>query len=551
MATGMRKILTVVAAPARKAAAMMKKAATPLRKAVSPLRKVAAPFARALAPLAKHLAPLSKGPAFLRKGVVALREKARAAKLTIATCGLALFLGLFISLMGINSYAVMVALVVGLAAMVVACFILYAGVHGREWAISLSFILITFTIDATFRRRGDMADSGMDAQTLLKLVLWGGGFLIGALNFSHIKNALAESVPLRWLLAFATWSFFSTVYSITPTYTFGGGFGYLALLCFVAVVVQKLGMAKLRMGAIYACGLLTTSALALYAVMPSIAVAQLENGSTPRLCGLTGSPNNLGRTAAIALFFIFFAVRDKQVKFWRPDIAIIALSAVVSLLMSWSRTSLAGVIAAIAIVFLRRRILLMLWGAIGVLTTFFAMILANVDWDRLISVFSRHGSLSELTTLTGRTAIWHFVWNAIEKKPLLGYGYGSTKLLISSGFWTVFGWTTTSAHNMFLQALVTTGAVGALCIVMVILLQLRDFVKRPNDMADAAFIFVLITGFSEAGAVGVAPNLLTIFWLMSLVVPRGERVAEQVPEQVQPLRGESWALPARPTGSWT
>jgi len=459
-----------------------------------------------------------------------LKEKVAAARGALLVCGAASFLGLVITVAGVHSAVTMAVLIVGLCALVAASCVLYAGVHGKEWAISTSFILITFTIDATFRRRGDMADSGMDAQTLLKLLLWGGGFLIGALNFAHIKRAVVESTPLRWLLAFAVWSFFSTVYSITPAYTFGGGFGHLALLCFVAVVVQTVGMDKLRTGAIYACGLLTTSALALYAVAPGMAVAALENGATPRLSGFTGSPNNLGRTAAIALFFIFFAVRDKQVKLWRPDIAIVALSALVCLFMSWSRTSLAAVVAAIAIVLLRRRLVLMLWGMIAALSTGFVMVMANVDFDRLVSHISRHGSLEELTTLTGRTAIWHFVWHSFLKRPIIGYGYGSTKLLISNGFWTIFDWTTTSAHNMFLQALVTTGVVGGFCIVMVILLQLRDFARRPNDMADAAFIFVLITGFSEAGAVGVAPNLLTIFWLISLVVPRGERVPEAVPE---------------------
>ena len=459
-------------------------------------------------------------PVTARASLSALRAHFATLRLVAFAC----FLGALVTVLGLSS-GVELAVVMGvLTLLALALRLLFAGLQGERWAITLSLMVIACTIDATLRRRADVAASGMDAQTLAKLVIWGGALLMGMMHWSAMLRALKKSPALCFMLAFAVWSLCSTIWSLTPTYTFGGGFGLVALILFVAVTVEKIGLEELTLPLIWACGTLTASALLLYAVAPGMAVAMLENGATPRLAGLTGSPNNLGRIAALALFFIFFAVRNKQVKPFRFDIALICICSLACLYLSWSRTALVAVVLSIGVVLLRKRLLLLLSGLAVGASGLLLLLLANMDWDRLLRMFTRQGSLQELTTLTGRTAIWDFVWNSFLREPLLGYGYGSTKLLIPLGFRTVYGWTTTSAHNMFLQALVTTGIVGAFFIAAALLLQLRDFVKRPHDMADALLIFVLISGFSEAGAVGVAPNLLTILWLMALALPRGAGV---------------------------
>jgi O-antigen ligase len=439
---------------------------------------------------------------------------------TLRLLAIAGFLGLVVTVVSLAT-GVQLAVTLGvLGIMAVAFYVLGAGVNGRHWALTTSLIVIAFTIDATLRRRGDAADSGMDAQTLAKLVIWGGAFLMGVMNWDRFRAAARDSKALAWFFAFALWSLFSTVWSITPAYTFGGGFGMVGLILFVAVTMEGVGLEKLCLPIVWACGLLTTSALALYVVAPGMAVAMLENGTTPRLAGITGSPNNLGRTAAIALFFIFFAVRNKQVKAFRFDIMVISLSALACLYLSWSRTSLVAVVVSIAIVLLRKRLLLILSGAVVGATGLLLLLLANVDWDHLLRMVSRKGSVSELMTLTGRTAIWDYVWRSFLEQPLLGYGYGSTKLLIPMGFRTVYDWTTTSSHNMFLQALVTTGVVGTFFILGALFLQFRNMVRRPHEISDALVIFVVISGLTEAGAIGVAPNLLTILWIVALAVPR-------------------------------
>ncbi len=51
---------------------------------------------------------------------------------------------------------------------------------------------------------------------------------------------------------------------------------------------------------------------------------------------------------------------------------------------------------------------------------------------------TRSGSVSELTTLTGRTEIWAVAADLIAQRPLLGWGYNGTEQLIADSVPTTF-----------------------------------------------------------------------------------------------------------------
>jgi exopolysaccharide production protein ExoQ len=100
------------------------------------------------------------------------------------------------------------------------------------------------------------------------------------------------------------------------------------------------------------------------------------------------------------------------------------------------------------------------------------------------------GLLGRDSTLTGRTAIWDFVWRRILERPWLGHGY--------QAYWNVenaftvdikrtVGFPVTSAHQGLLDVLLSVGVVGA--ILTVILLGsaiLRTFGDRSVPRRAAA-----------------------------------------------------------------
>jgi O-antigen ligase len=66
-------------------------------------------------------------------------------------------------------------------------------------------------------------------------------------------------------------------------------------------------------------------------------------------------------------------------------------------------------------------------------------------------------------TLTGRTLIWQETWELLQRRPLLGYGYGAfwaEDSEVASRVQEGVGWETPSAHNGYLDLLLELGVIG-------------------------------------------------------------------------------------------
>ncbi|WIT10054.1 O-antigen ligase family protein [Paucibacter sediminis] len=86
-----------------------------------------------------------------------------------------------------------------------------------------------------------------------------------------------------------------------------------------------------------------------------------------------------------------------------------------------------------------------------------------LDTDRLLAkiLYSRVGS--DLSTLTGRAAIWQAAIAAWEANPLFGYGPEAWGPAHRASIGMLYAF---SAHNQFFQSLSTAGGVGAACFVV-------------------------------------------------------------------------------------
>src|SRR5262249_21893292 len=72
-------------------------------------------------------------------------------------------------------------------------------------------------------------------------------------------------------------------------------------------------------------------------------------------------------------------------------------------------------------------------------------------------------ALGKDATLTGRTALWYLVADAIAYRPWFGYGYGAFWLGAtgeSASIWSALSWQPAEAHNGFLDLGLQLGLVG-------------------------------------------------------------------------------------------
>lgn len=362
--------------------------------------------------------------------------------------------------------------------------------------------------DVTLRPGTGGVSAGLDAQSVLKFGLWALGLLLLFWRRQVLVAALRHP-PSAALAALAVWSLCSAAWSITPAYSAAAGLAWLGVWVLATVFAAAFTW---RQGAtVIALALVATLAasLVLYLLVPSRALTVTEGGLNLRLSGVYGSPNNLGRAAALATLLVLVSVGALR-RWQAAALLMLALPLCVTCLMlSGNRgAALALGVAGVVYLLIGRPWQLVL----GALTLLFSIaVLALVPELRadLAGLLSRSGRRSEIATLTGRTDIWAAVIGLIREAPLLGHGFASTRELLPAAWWTAYGWTTTSAHNLWLQVAVTTGAIGLAVLLLGQLTWAWRALQRPQPIRDAAFVFVLVIGLLESSAGGPSVNLLS------------------------------------------
>jgi exopolysaccharide production protein ExoQ len=176
--------------------------------------------------------------------------------------------------------------------------------------------------------------------------------------------------------------------------------------------------------------------------------------------GIYPHKNGLGESMFISfLTFYFLSISAKR---YRTLYKICCLLSVVIILLAQSGTSLISVIfifttaQALKLVSFRSKksvfaILLLLM--VIALALFFMMLNVNT----LLNVFDKD------ITLTGRTPLWADLWDYIQQKPWLGYGYSnffSSSQRETAIIWKVHDWVPPHAHNGFIQIWLHIGVIG-------------------------------------------------------------------------------------------
>jgi hypothetical protein len=196
---------------------------------------------------------------------------------------------------------------------------------------------------------------------------------------------------------------------------------------------------------------------------------------------------------------------------------------VVLLLLTKSRTSCLGLLAALAAVWsvraaARPRLLAGLGiAAAAALTVFFGSMLSEAAQDRVADVVLL-GRREESAELTGRIPIWNAVAPYVDERPWTGHGYES--------FWTLeriedvsneILWQTPHSHNQYLDAVLTVGLIGAAAIAACALLgaiQAAALLRRSGDYGYALIlgllVYSLFTGATESGKLGAELEALLL-----------------------------------------
>ena len=182
--------------------------------------------------------------------------------------------------------------------------------------------------------------------------------------------------------------------------------------------------------------------------------------------GIFDHKNGFGQKMilGVLIFLIHALDRNNKGNSWLPWLYV-SIS-IVLILLSKSGNALLGLVIMLGLFFIARILRSSYEIMISAFSAFAILGLIAVTWfSSNEDVF--FAAIGEDATLTGRTVIWQYVWDQIQQRPWLGYGY--------KGFWHYLDGASSyvnlafgpygsggipHSHNGFLEILLATGFLG-------------------------------------------------------------------------------------------
>ncbi len=183
--------------------------------------------------------------------------------------------------------------------------------------------------------------------------------------------------------------------------------------------------------------------------------------------GIMTHKNGLGRLMVLSnMVFLLLSISSRQ---WRWFFLVNYILSIALIVLSTSKTALT--------VFLTMTIMLPIYRAwrqnssrVVPLTIAIILVGAGATTLLLDNLEVIGNVLGKDLTLTGRTDIWAIMWELIEQRPLLGYGFNGFwrgwDSEVSAYIWRTLQWDCPYGHNGFLDLMAELGVVGLAILIM-------------------------------------------------------------------------------------
>ena len=370
-----------------------------------------------------------------------------------------------------------------------------------------------FFLLSTFRVR-EYTDTALDFQILIKLSLWFSGIGLGLLLYRNwiSKLLLIDNImiiPMFLLI------FISCFMAPHPVYALASLFSIIALFMTLFTASTLLREEQILYYVFVVISLISFISIIAYFVNPEYArLGEWQDGEFApgnRLSGITGNPNSMGLMAAFSLILGYY-YRKNFANVSLPVYILCVSLCALALIMSNSRTSLAAMLVALTsgyfLQWTKHKIVAACFMFCGLV-----IFLLLVDLETIMSMLSRSGDAREITTATGRTHIWETSIDLIGQKPLLGWGFTSTKEILPEHAHEI-GHAPQSTHNLYLQMLFTMGIPGLIFFMMMCVIKFYYAMRFQDYFKVTILIFLLLHGLTESTIfVGMAGSTTIMFGL--------------------------------------
>ncbi|HSJ28845.1 MAG TPA: O-antigen ligase family protein [Acidimicrobiia bacterium] len=214
----------------------------------------------------------------------------------------------------------------------------------------------------------------------------------------------------------------------------------------------------------------------------------------------TGTTAEYIAIAAMVLLSMWVEVGWRISPRFRRFVPFLFLVALTLLMLTITRSALFGFVAgAFLIVWTGSR--LRADRRFAVVGGILAVAVAGLAWfsEALVEYLLRGQTVDQFYTFTGRTDLWAFALEQLNEAALLGFGYGSARvILIDEFFWAGTG------HNLWIEAALSVGIIGAVLLTVVLAWMVFKALKfqrtEPGPSSSMALGFAaatLVSGFAS------------------------------------------------------
>ncbi len=396
-----------------------------------------------------------------------------------------------------------------------------------QWTAAFLFVIILVLHGTYLRLRPANEIPTLDWVVLARLLACGAGAAVGVLM---IPRGTSWGIGAKLLLAYAL----ASVVTSFPSDYLVTSLGYSLLL---------LGLALLMIGMIYSAGSVEQVKRIERIWMVTVAILMVKDALTGLLMpvdplpgevvrmgmGLTHA-NQLSLHAAILFWMSFGSGKPKH----RTLTLLLRGFCLIVLVAAVSRGSfMAFVLGGLMFALFRGgrlldRSILATVGTATVLSVFLLGLSFGQGWaGGILDYLVRGQDRTQLTSMTGRTAIWSHAIHEGLQSPLYGHGYGVSRFVMGS-FQSGSPFTPAHAHNSFLEVFISSGILGLIPFFFLVVYCFRWVTRyfrlrkalTPDVANHAISVMVMLTPvlmIESAMAARITPvSALAFFYLLLL-----------------------------------
>jgi O-antigen ligase len=358
---------------------------------------------------------------------------------------------------------------------------------------------------------------GLNLQAIAKAALMVMAGVLGGMGWWRLPEVrqLQQTGIGRCSLCLAALYFASVPTSIDLPVSLVGAIAFPSYLLLLLTALVLHGPFRILYDAFAALGCYLLIAWLLYWWMPELGVYMEATGvqglEIARMHGM-GHPNALGRSASIFALICLAGYRQRH--FSWPLAAWGVVFGWVTIWASLSRTALVACLLSILVfhrALFRHRWVLVGFGPLCLLVVAGLIFIDSYYGleqvtTRVLTNASKTGDADEIFSVTGRTEIWAYSWQLIKDRPWLGYGSGTSPLLLQDY--------SHQTHNILLNPMLSLGVGGGMIVGLWLLLNAVWALKTEVHAVSAICIFILISGVTENTILPTYPETCTLAWLL-------------------------------------